>query len=391
VAAVRQAVITGLGAVSPLGRGVPALWDGLVAGRRALRPLTLFPATGLRNSLAGEVEGYPPPEPGGDSRALRFLLDAAAEAAADAGLSAGAFDPHRAGIVTGTNFGGIGAAEPVLAGKAADLSGYEFAALTSRAAAQVGLCGPALTLSLSCASGAAALVVALDLVRAGRADVVLASGYDELSLHCLAGLSALHAVSGSDITPFDANRSGTIFGEGAGVLVVEEAEHARGRGARAWCALAGGAVNNDAYHMTAPEKEGKGIQKLMRLALADAGLAPEEVDHINLHGTGTKYNDLIETRAIKSVFGERAGKLVLTANKSMIGHTMGAAGSHESICAVKSLVEGLVPPTVGLTRPDPECDLDYCPGAARKVEIRAALKNSYGIGGTNACVAFRKL
>ena len=387
----RRAVITGLGSVSPYGPGAATLWKGLVSGRRAISPITLFSTEGLRNSVGGQVPGYPPPAaPGEPTRALRFLLDANAEALADAGLAAGAFDPERAALVAATNFGGMSAAEGALSGGAADLSGYDFAANTARAASSAGLAGPCVTLSASCASGTAALVLALELIRAGKADLVLAAGYDELSLYCYAGLSALRAVTTKDVSPFDAERSGTIFSEGAGALLVEAEEHAAARGARVYCRLAGGAVNNDAYHMTAPEKEGRGIARLMRAALADAGAAPEEIGHLNTHGTGTRYNDVIETRAVKTVFGPHAQKLVLTANKSMIGHTMGAAGSHESIAAVRSLVEGLVPPTVGLETPDPECDLDYCPREARKIKLDAVLKNNYGLGGTKASVVFRK-
>ncbi len=387
----RPAVITGFGSVSPFGKGVDALWAGVSCGRRAIRPITLFPTDDLRNASAGEVEGYPVPDgPGEATRALCFLLDATDEALDDAGLEQGGSDPGRCAAVVATNFGGMSAAESALTGQAADLLGYDFAENTARAAGRAGFSGPSVTLSLSCASGVAALVTALELVRSKRADVVLAAGYDELSLFCYAGLSALRAVSTSDVTPFDANRSGTIFSEGAGVLIVEAADHAERRGVQSYCRLAGGAMNNDAYHMTAPEKEGLGIQKLMHLALADAGIGPEEVQHINLHGTGTKYNDLIETRAVKGVFGPHAGGLVLTANKSMLGHSMGAAGSHESICAIKSLVEGVVPPTVGISEPDPECDLDYCVDGPRKLEMSCVLKNSYGIGGTNASVVFRK-
>ncbi len=387
----RAAVITGLGAVSPYGKGVSALWAGLSAGRRAISPITLFSTEGLRNSRAGQVPGYEPPKaPGEDTRALRFLLDALDEALADAGLMPGG-SCERAATVVATNFGGMSAAQLALTGRTVDLSGYDFAANTARAAERAGFTGPSVTLSMSCASGVAALVVALELIREGRADLAVAAGYDELSIYCYAGLSALRAVSTSDITPFDAGRAGTIFSEGAGVLVVESAEHAEKRNAKARALLAGGAVNNDAYHMTAPEKEGRGIARLMRLALADAGVRPEDVQHVNLHGTGTKYNDLIETRAIKAVFGERAKELVLTANKSMIGHTMGAAGSHESIAAIKSLETGIVPPTVGITTPDPDCDLDYCPGQARELEMATVLKNSYGIGGTNASAVFRKV
>jgi 3-oxoacyl-[acyl-carrier-protein] synthase II len=387
----RPAVISGLGAVSPFGGGVTALWKGLSSGQRALRPITLFPTDGLRNSIAGEVEGYPPPQSADQStRALRFLFDAVDEALGDAGLAVASLEPRRAATVVATNFGGMSAAELALSGKTSGLQGYDFGLNTAKAAERAGFRGASVTLSLSCASGVAALVVALELIRADRADVVLAAGYDELSLFCLAGLSALRAVATGEVTPFDVNRTGTIFSEGAGVLVVESAAHAGARGAQPYCRLAGGAMNNDAYHMTAPEKEGRGIGQLMRMALADAGAEVGDVEHINLHGTGTRYNDLIETRAVKAVFGEAAGELVLTANKSMLGHAMGAAGSLESICTVKSLVEGLVPPTVGITEQDPECDLDYCADGPREVDMNCVLKNSYGIGGTNASAVFMK-
>ncbi|MHC4916630.1 MAG: beta-ketoacyl synthase N-terminal-like domain-containing protein, partial [Planctomycetota bacterium] len=241
----RRSVITGLGSVSPYGRGVPALWEGLSSGSRAVGPITLFSTEGLRNSLGGEVPGYDvPSSPDEPSRALRFLLDAIDEAAADAGLEAGGFEPDRGAVVVGTNFGGMSAAEFALTGRTGGLSGYDFAANTARAAERAGFAGPALTLSLSCASGVAALSAARELICAGRADVVLAAGYDELSLFCFAGLSALRAISTSDVTPFDAERSGTIFSEGAGVLVVESEEHAAARGARPLCELAGTAVNN---------------------------------------------------------------------------------------------------------------------------------------------------
>jgi len=396
----RRVVVTGLGSVSPFGKGADVLWKNLAAGESGLKKITLFDASELRNDLAGEVPGYEAPRSSGEAtRAERFLLDAVAEAAGTAGLER--VPPERKGLVTGTNFGGLAAAEFALcpdidkegagaAGAGGDLSGYLFDGAASHVAAAHDLAGPSSTLSLSCASGAAALALACEAIRAGRADAMLAAAYDELSLFCYAGLSALRAVTTETIRPFDAKRSGTLFGEGAGALVLEEYESARKRGAPILAEVAGAALTNEAFHMTAPEKEGRGIARLMAAALEDAGVAPGEIDHVNCHGTGTKYNDVIETRAVKSVFGEHARKLTLTANKSMLGHTMGAAGLHESIAAIMTIRHDLVPPTVNYRTPDPECDLDCVPNAAREAAVRTVLKTNYGIGGTNAAVVFRR-
>lgn len=384
-----------MGAISALGPGVPALWDGLSAGRDALREITLFDASPYRNSRGGEVTGYAadPSNP----RALRFLEAAAAEALADAGLDAGGrVDLERAAILLGTNFGGMSAAERMLAPHGGDDAGeegldrYNFMCGADRIAEKTGFAGSRTVLSLSCASGTAVLGLAADAIRLGRADVVLTGGFDELSEFCYAGLSALRAITPDVVRPFDKNRKGTMFSEGAGVLILEGADHAAARGARVHAELLGRALNNDAYHMTAPEKQGRGIQAVMRAALRDAGLEPERVDHINTHGTGTPYNDKIETRAIKQVFGPHAAAMPLTAVKSIIGHAMGAAGSLEAICTVQTIREGLIPPTIHFETPDPECDLDYCPGQARAADVRIALSNSYGIGGTNACVVLRR-
>lgn len=383
-----------MGAVSSMGDGVGALWDGLKSGRSGIRKITLFDASPYRNELGGPVDGYDP-DPA-DPRALRFLDAAAAEAVADAGLAAnGPFDPERAAIVLGTNFGGMSAAERMMVPGSAGLpdeglSAYSFGAAADRVAARTGFAGPRTVLSLACASGAAALGQAMDLIRLDRADVVLAGGFDELSEFCYAGLSALRAITPEIVRPFDKNRKGTLFGEGAGVFVVESADHAAARGAAAYVECIGRSLNNDAYHMTAPEKEGKGIAALMRSALDDAGIRREDVGHINCHGTGTPYNDVIETRAIKAVFGDHAKRLLLTANKSMIGHGQGASGALETISAIHTLREGIVPPTVNYQTPDPECDLDCCPNEPRETDVAVALSNSYGIGGTNACVVLKR-
>jgi len=376
-------VITGLGAVSPLGWGVGPLWEGLVAGRSCLGPVRRFDTSGLRSSRGGEVPATPDAGPSKPrTLAEGYLLAAVREALSHSGAPL-----PRTALVVGTNFGGMAVAERALAGTAGpDLAGYEFREQAARCAGELGLTGATVALSLSCASGTAALVTARDLILSGRAERVVAAGYDELSRYAFAGLAALRAMTAADLRPFDRRRDGTLFSEGAGALVVESERAAAERGATLLAEVLGGALTNDAYHMTAPEKEARGIQALIRGALADAGVGPERIDHVNLHGTGTKYNDAIETKALKGVFGERAGRIPVTANKGAIGHAMGAAGVLEIVATVLSMREGVVPPTAGLEEPDPECDLDVVTGAAREVDIGVALKTSYGIGGANAAV-----
>ena len=392
-----RVVVTGMGAVSPLGTGVAVLWEGLTAGRVGLRPITLFDASPFRNREGGEVPGFEHDPDRHRPRALRFLLAAAGEAWDDSGLRAYAdFDPQRADVILGTNFGCMSAIEPALEPghdgecSEAGIAPYAFQHAADEAAALTGAGGERSVISLACASGTAVLSLGAQAIVQQRADVVLCGAYDELSLFCYAGLSALRAITPDRIRPFDINRKGTQFGEGAGVLILESYEYAAKRGATVHAELIGHAINNDAYHMTAPEKDGRGIRALMTAALRHARLQPADVDHINCHATGTPYNDLIETTAIKAVFGEHAARLRVTANKSMIGHAMGAAGALEAIATVRTLQDGVIPPTVGIEQQDPACDLDCCPGAAQEVDVHIAMSNSFGLGGTNACVVFRR-
>ncbi|GMV82463.1 MAG: 3-oxoacyl-[acyl-carrier-protein] synthase 2 [Planctomycetota bacterium] len=401
-------VVTGLGSVSPHGRGAAALWAGLLEGRSALRAVTLFDASVFRNAQAGEVDGYSAGE-GQPPRAVRMLCDAALEALGDAtGLrfvaapdavrAAVAAQPGlaAAALVAGTNFGGMSAAERALidgsedAGKAS-LDGYLFGTAGEAVAQAGGLSGPRLNLSLSCASGAAAIGQAFDLLRLGRAQAVLACGYDELSLYIYAGLSALRAITTETIRPFDKRRKGTLFSEGAGAILLETEAHARARQApKIYAQVLGRAMNNDGYHMTAPEQEALGIKALMRAALFDAGVKPEAVDYLNLHATGTPYNDKIETKAVHDVFGARGREIPVSSIKSSIGHTMGAAGVHESIAAILTLRDQKAPPILGLdpAEKDPECDLHTPTNGALSGSFKTILKTSYGFGGTNAAVVF---
>jgi 3-oxoacyl-(acyl-carrier-protein) synthase len=384
-------VITGIGLVSPYGTGAEVFWEGVRAGRSALRPLTRFDAAPYRNHLGGEV---PDVEPGPGGRAARYAALAAVEAVRAAGLDASS--AGSLGLVLGTNFGGMSAAESFFAARARgeapreSLRRFLPGDLLRAVRETVPAAGPEAVLSLSCASGAAALGTALEWIRLGRAEAVLAGGTDELSETAVAGLSALRAITKETIRPFDAERSGTIFSEGAGVFVVESAAHAARRGAAPVARLLGRGMNNDAFHMTAPDKTGSGIAAVMRMALADAGLAPEAVAHLNCHGTGTKYNDAIETLAVKTVFGAHASRLVLTANKSLFGHAMGAAGALEAAATCFTIRDGLVPPTVNVRARDPELDLDVVLGEARAADIPVAMTNSYGIGGTNASLVLAR-
>ncbi|HEY3325519.1 MAG TPA: beta-ketoacyl-[acyl-carrier-protein] synthase family protein [Planctomycetota bacterium] len=407
-----EVVVTGMGCVSPHGKGVAALWDGLLAGRSGFSPLTLFDASVFRNPLAGVVSGYPPVVPAslpagteaGPTRAIRMLQDAAGEALADAlgpdprhAVEADA-DLRNAAIVTGTNFGGMSAAEVALVGGRTDpskgsLDGYLFGTAANMLAQRFGIRGPQLNLSLSCASGTAAIGLAFDMIRCGRAEAALACGYDELSLFIYAGLSALRAITPETIRPFDKRRKGTLFSEGAGVWLLESAEHAARRKAHVYARVCGRFMNNDAYHMTAPETEARGIQALMRGALADAAIEPGRIDHLNLHATGTPYNDAIETKAAYAVFGDRAAQIPVAAVKSSIGHCMGAAGIIEATVAVKTICEGKIPPVLGLdpAEQDPACNLRVPTGAPLEGSFKTVLKTSYGFGGTNAAVVLQRV
>jgi len=399
-------VITGLGAVSPLGNDVGAFWVSLCRGESGLRPITHFDAAPFRNNIAGEVRNFQPAA--GDAslaRAHQYAARAIREACSAAPLERLA----PVGIVTATNFGAAEYGQRLCEHIISD-SGeppehdapdrdetfaglgpqWQMNWLADHMAAELGLTGPRATLSLSCASGVAAIGVACEMIRVGRARAVIACGYDELSFYAYSGLSALRAITPEIIRPFDKNRKGTIFAEGAGAVLVESRESAVSRGAAIMAVLLGYAMNNDAFHMTAPDKTGHGIINVMRSALADAGVEPDAIDHVNAHGTGTPFNDKTETAAIKEVFGERAYRVPVNSMKSMMGHTMGAAGALETIGSVLTIRDGIIPPTINLETSDPECDLDYVPGTARRMPVRTVLCNSYGFGGTNAALVLRR-
>jgi 3-oxoacyl-[acyl-carrier-protein] synthase II len=387
-------VLTGLGVVSPFGVGAKAFWDGLAGGTCAIRPVTLIDAEGFRCRLAAEV---PDPIPGSRrrSRADALAVTAAGEALDDAGLT----PRERAGaaLVVGAVGGGMLEAEAWYWARArAAQTSVDRRALRSilpTAHAEVlagrfGVRGPRHTVVTACSSGAVAVAEAAQLIEDGVVDVALAGGVDALTRICFMGFNALRLLDPGPCRPFDAYRRGMSIGEGAGFVVLESEAHARARGARPWAVLAGWSMTTDAYHVTAPHPDGEGMARAMRGALARAGVTPAEVGYANAHGTGTPQNDRIEGSALRAVFGE--GGLLVSSSKSMIGHTMAAAGSLEAVATVLALVHQTVPPTANLETPDPEMAFDCVPRRARDVALDCAISNSFGFGGQNVTLVLQR-
>jgi len=391
-----------MGIVSPVGSGIADFWRSLCAGRSGMREITRFDTTGFSCRRGGEIPDFAPSpdltEKVADlDPATLFMLSAAQEAVRHAGLDGPATPASDAGVVLGTNFGGIASGEKVLAAvtgngraRAADFAEYGFQTCADHVAAHWGMTGPRTVLSLSCASGAAALAFGADLIRAGRAAIVLTGGYDALTPFVWSGLNALHTMTRDEVRPFDRNRSGTLFGEGAGALVIEDMQQARSRGATVYAELAGYALNNNAHHMTAPAPEGRGSAAVLRAALADAGVGPSDIDHFNAHGTATRHNDVTEAQALHAALGERASRIPVTSIKSMTGHMMGAAGSAEAVASILSIRTGTIPPTAHTRDLDPDCAVNCVTGTALRARVRTVLSNSAGIGGCNAAVIFRE-
>jgi 3-oxoacyl-[acyl-carrier-protein] synthase II len=388
---VRRVVVTGLGAVSPFGAGVKAYWDGIAAGVCAIRLATLIETEGFRCRIAAEV----PEGVAGSarrSRADRFALAAAREALDDAGLARE--ERGEAALLVGAVGGGMLEAETWYWARRRGERPAGFRALramlpSSHAAvvgSALGLGGPRETLVTACSSGAAALAVAADLVADGVSPVALAGGVDALTRICFMGFNALKLLDPGPCRPFDRDRRGMSIGEGAAFLVLEERARARARGARIYAELAGYGMTTDAFHVTAPHPEGEGMTRAMRSALDRAGVAAGAVGYANAHGTATPQNDRIEARALREVFGE--GGLLVSSTKSMIGHTMAAAGALEAVATVLALVNELVPPTANLATPDPDVALDCVPRVAREAALELAISNSFGFGGQNVTLLF---
>ncbi len=404
----RRVVVTGIGPVTPVGTGVDAFWEGLVSGRNGIRRITRFATDDLPVTLAGEVPDFDPgafldpKEVRRTDRFTHFAMAAAKLAWEDAGRPEPAAE--RAGVVFATGIGGI---ETLLAQHsvmlergAGRVSPFMVPMLMANAPAghiamQFGYTGPNLCTISACASSNHALGEAMRLVRDGYVDLCIAGGSEAatlpLTVAAFAQMTALTRNPDPETAsrPFDAERDGFVLAEGACALVLEAEEHARARGARIYCEVAGYGASADAYHITAPDPKGSGAVLAMRRALEDAGEEPSAVDHVNAHGTSTPLNDAAETVAIKTVFGEHARALAVSSTKSMTGHMLGAAGAVEGAACALAIARGVVPPTIHYEHPDPECDLDYVPNEARELRVRLAISNSFGFGGQNACVAFR--
>jgi 3-oxoacyl-[acyl-carrier-protein] synthase II len=391
----RRVFVTGLGAVSPLGAGVKAYWAGLAAGACAIRPLTLFDAGGFRCRIAAEVPDFAEGS-ARRSRADRLALAAAGEALADSGLAPA--DWADAALVVGAVGGGMLEAEAWYwararqsrpRGWAATLRAILPGAHAETLGHRLGVGGPRHTVVTACSSGAVALAEAAELIADGVVDAAVAGGVDAMTRLCFMGFNALKLLDPEPCRPFDRERRGMSIGEGAAFVVLESAAHARARGARPYAELAGHGMTTDAYHVTAPQPEGEGMARAMLTALGAAGLAPGAVGYANAHGTATPQNDRIEARALARVFGE--GGLLVSSTKSMIGHTMAAAGSLEAVATILALVHETIPPTANLTSVDPEVAFDCVPRLAREASLEHAITNSFGFGGQNITLLFRRV
>ena len=410
----RRVAVTGVGIVAPGGVGVPAFWDLLSAGRTATRGITLFDPEGFRSRIAAECDfdpaahGLSSEQVARSDRYVQFAMVAASEALRDAGLDAGAEDPWRIGVSLGTAVGGTTRLEHDYVavsghGQRWDVDhrpagrylerAFSPSSLASAVAEQVGAHGPVQTVSTGCTSGLDAIGYAFHSIEEGKADVCIAGASDSpISPITVACFDAIKATSPNNddpahaSRPFDANRDGFVMGEGGAVLVLEELEHARARGARVHCEIRGYATFGNAYHMTGLTQEGLEMAEAINRALAHARLDATQVDYVNAHGSGTQQNDRHETAAVKRSLGEHARKIPMSSIKSMVGHSLGAIGAIEIVACVLALTHQVVPPTANYETPDPECDLDYVPKTARELPLRSVLSVGSGFGGFQSAV-----
>jgi 3-oxoacyl-[acyl-carrier-protein] synthase II len=390
-------VVSGLGVVSPYGAGVKSFWTGLAAGTCAIKPITLIDTEGFRSRIAAEVPAEILPAlrvSRRRSRADRLALAAAREALADSGLEGRA--RRESALLVGAVGGGMLEGENWYWGEWRGQATGNIRSLRSilplshaeTLSARLRLTGPKETVVMACASGAASIALGADLIRAGVTPTALAGGVDALTHICFMGFNALKLLDPTPCRPFDRDRRGMSIGEAAAFLVLEDAEHCRARGGRALARRAGSGMTTDAHHVTAPHPEGEGMIHAMRQALADAGLEPDAVGYVNAHGTGTPQNDRAEALALRRVFGE--GGVLVSSTKSLVGHTMAAAGSVEAAATILALQHGLLPPTASLEHVDPDVPFDCLPGVARPADVGAALSNSFGFGGQNVSLVFEK-
>jgi 3-oxoacyl-[acyl-carrier-protein] synthase II len=403
-----RVVITGLGAICPVGNDVPSIWDSLVSGRSGIASITLFDASGFETRIAGEVKDFDPKqfidakEARRMDRFVHLATVATLQATESAGLEINSANRDRTGVIIGSGIGGIGTlsdqirvlnergpgrVSPFLVPMMiADIASGQISILT-------GARGPNFCVTSACSSGADAVGTAAETIRRGDADVMIAGGAEApVTPIGVAGFMAMKALSTRNedpeaaSRPFDAARDGFVIGEGAAVLILESLEHATSRGASVLAEITAYAGTGDAHHITAPDPEGEGARNVMEAAMKKAGISPSQVDYLNAHGTSTPLNDKIETAAIKKAFGAAANGVAISSTKSMTGHLLGAAGALEALVCVKAIQEGICPPTINYQNPDPECDLDYVPNQARIKRIDVAMSNAFGFGGHNVCL-----
>jgi 3-oxoacyl-[acyl-carrier-protein] synthase II len=402
----KRVAVTGVGAVSPLGLDVPSMWRAALAGESGIDWIAAFDTSEFPVRIAGEVKGFDPTSVASPKEARKldrnvlFGLAAASEALADSKLDG--FDPDRVGVIFGSAIGGIAQIaeqQDTLRERGADRVSPNFIpnVLVDTASGQIaislGIKGPNYAIVSACATGSHAVGEAAELIKRGDADVVIAGSTEAcVTPLILAGFIAMRGLAAGDddptraSRPFDATRAGFVMAEGAGALLLEDWDLAQARGAEIYAEVLGYGASNDAHHLAQPEPEATGVAAMMRAALTRSGIAPERVGYINAHGTATPLGDPAETKAIKDVFGDHAYELAVSSTKSMMGHTFGAAGSIEAIMCVLALRDGVLPPTINYRDPDPDCDLDYVPNEARKVQVDVALSNAMGLGGHNGCV-----
>lgn len=408
----RRVVVTGMGAVTPLAIGVEETWQALLAGKSGIGLITQFDAAEFSTKIAGEVKGFDPAdyievkEIKKMDRFIHLSIAAATMAMEQSGLPINEGNAPRVGVMVGAGMGGLIAIEKhheiMLQRGPKKITPFFIPMLIiNLASGQIsimfGAKGPNTAVVTACATGTHNIGDAFKIIQRGDADAMIAGGTEScITPMGIGGFNAMKALSTRNdepekaSRPFERDRDGFIMGEGAGVMVLEELEHAKKRGASILAELAGYGLSGDAYHLTAPAPNGEGAARCIKMALDDAGVNPSDVNYINAHGTSTKFNDEFETMAIKSVLGEHAYKIPVSSTKSMTGHLLGAAGGVEAIISVKSIIHGKVPPTINYENPDPECDLDYVPNAARDAKVDVVLSNSFGFGGTNGCLLFRK-
>lgn len=409
----RRVVVTGVGVISPVGLNVQSFWESLLAGRSGIDRITAFDVADYPCQIGAEVcdfdphDWMEPKDARRNDRFTQFAFAAARQAVQDAGLVKGSFDADRTGVFIGSGIGGMWTWETqarVLRERGPrKVSPFLIPSLISNMASGVvaidlGARGPNFSISSACATATHSIGESLKTIRAGDADVMIAGGSEAtITPLSFAGFCAMKAMSTRNdepqkaSRPFDRARDGFVMGEGSGVLVLETLEHARARGARIYCELAGYGFSCDAFHITQPDPEGRGLSLALEAALRSAQVGPDSIDYINAHGTSTLYNDKFETASIKSVLGEHARKVKISSTKSMTGHLLGAAGGIESAVCIKAIETGRLPPTINLDDPDPDCDLDYIPNRAIEAPVRVAVSNNLGFGGQNAIVIYRAL